>query len=64
METQLCAESDEISDFSSAREDVLVNAFHCYGFPMKSLQTGIACCFMRPQCLILYPTLPPEQDSL
>lgn len=46
VEAQPRPGSDEISDFASAREDVLVKRFPlCYGFPMKHLQTGIACCF-------------------
>lgn len=42
VEAQPCPGSDEIGDFTAAREDVLVSCPLCYGFPMKHLQTGIA----------------------
>lgn len=53
VEAQPRPGSDEISDFTSAREDVLVKRFPlCYGFPMKHLHTGIACWFTH--CFIEY----------
>lgn len=64
VEAQPRPGSDEISDFASAREDVLVKRFPlCYGFPMKRLQTGIACCFTHCFIKSTVPDFAPHSQS-